>query len=146
MAVAAASKSARDSPNVCRILIRRRLQSLTQNSPAQRTREARRLCWQRSLEGGRPGSLTQRPGRAGKCCGGRTMAGQERALIVGAGAGLSAAIARRCAGEGMAVVLAARDVAKLAALARETGAETVACDATSAEAVERLFAALDQGG
>jgi NAD(P)-dependent dehydrogenase (short-subunit alcohol dehydrogenase family) len=74
------------------------------------------------------------------------MAEQERALIVGAGAGLSAALARRCARDGMAVVLAARDVAKLAALAAETGAQTVACDATSAEDVERLFGAVDAGG
>ena len=41
------------------------------------------------------------------------MAAGERALIVGAGAGLSAALARKCAGEGMAVVLAARNTEKL---------------------------------
>ena len=74
------------------------------------------------------------------------MAAGERALIVGAGAGLSAALARRCAREGMEVVLAARDIGKLAALARETGAATVACDATRAEQVEQLFAAVDAGG
>ncbi|HEX2645799.1 MAG TPA: SDR family NAD(P)-dependent oxidoreductase [Candidatus Dormibacteraeota bacterium] len=74
------------------------------------------------------------------------MAARERALIVGAGAGLSAAIARRCAGEGMDVVLAARDVQKLTALARETGATTVACDATNTDAVERLFTGLDASG
>src|SRR5881628_3673053 len=74
------------------------------------------------------------------------MAARERALIVGAGSGLSAAVARRCAGEGMDVVLAARDIQKLAALASETGATTVACDATSPDEVERLFAAVDAGG
>jgi NAD(P)-dependent dehydrogenase (short-subunit alcohol dehydrogenase family) len=74
------------------------------------------------------------------------MAEQERALIVGAGAGLSAALARRCAKEGMAVVLAARDTSKLGALARETGATAIACDATSPADVERLFAAIDAGG
>ena len=74
------------------------------------------------------------------------MAGTERAVIVGAGAGLSAALARRCAGEGMAVVLAARNVDKLAPLARETGATTIACDATSAADVARLFAAVDAAG
>jgi NAD(P)-dependent dehydrogenase (short-subunit alcohol dehydrogenase family) len=74
------------------------------------------------------------------------MAAGERALIVGAGAGLSAALARRCAAEGMAVVLAARDTQKLAALAQETGAVTVACDASRAGDVERLFAAVDAGG
>jgi short-subunit dehydrogenase len=74
------------------------------------------------------------------------MATGERALIVGAGAGLSAALARRCARDGMAVVLAARDTQKLADLARETGATTIACDATRADAVERLFAAVDAAG
>src|SRR6266851_8591806 len=74
------------------------------------------------------------------------MAGRERALIVGAGAGLSAAIARRCAGEGMEIVLAARNTQKLADLAREVGATVVACDATSADQVDRLFAAIDSGG
>src|SRR5437879_2241189 len=74
------------------------------------------------------------------------MASGERALIVGAGAGLSAAVARKCAGEGMAVVLAARDTQKLGALAQETGATTIACDASRAEEVERLFAAIDAGG
>jgi NAD(P)-dependent dehydrogenase (short-subunit alcohol dehydrogenase family) len=74
------------------------------------------------------------------------MATHERALIVGAGAGLSAALARRCAGDGMDVVLAARDTQKLGALARETGAALVACDASRADDVERLFATVDAGG
>jgi NAD(P)-dependent dehydrogenase (short-subunit alcohol dehydrogenase family) len=76
----------------------------------------------------------------------RAMAETERALIVGAGSGLSAALARRCASEGMAVVLAARNPDKLAALMRETGATAIACDATDPAAVERLFAAVDAGG
>jgi NAD(P)-dependent dehydrogenase (short-subunit alcohol dehydrogenase family) len=75
-----------------------------------------------------------------------TMAAGERALIVGAGSGLSAALARCCAADGMAVVLAARDTRKLAALVAETGATAVACDATSPEDIERLFAAVDAGG
>ena len=74
------------------------------------------------------------------------MAAGERALIVGAGTGLSAALARRCAGDGMAVVLAARNTQKLAALVQDTGATAVACDATKPEDVERLFAAVDAGG
>jgi len=74
------------------------------------------------------------------------MAAGERALIVGAGAGLSAALARSCAGDGMDVVLAARDTQKLAGLVAETGATAVACDATRAEDVERLFAAVDARG
>jgi NAD(P)-dependent dehydrogenase (short-subunit alcohol dehydrogenase family) len=86
--------------------------------------------------------MTRRIGITGNA----TMAAGERALIVGAGAGLSAALARCCAREGMDVVLAARDTQKLTALAQETGAATVACDATRAEDVERLFAAVDAGG
>jgi NAD(P)-dependent dehydrogenase (short-subunit alcohol dehydrogenase family) len=74
------------------------------------------------------------------------MAARERALIVGAGAGLSAALARRCAGEGMDVVLAARDTQKLGALARETGAVLIACDASRVDEVDKLFAAVDAGG
>ena len=74
------------------------------------------------------------------------MPGSERALIVGAGSGLSASLARRAAREGMDVVLAARDTQKLAALTGETGATAIACDATRAADVERLFAAVDAGG
>jgi NAD(P)-dependent dehydrogenase (short-subunit alcohol dehydrogenase family) len=74
------------------------------------------------------------------------MAAGERALIVGAGAGLSAALSRRCARDGMEVVLAARDAQKLAGLVAETGATAIACDATQADDVERLFAAVDARG
>ncbi|HYM71968.1 MAG TPA: SDR family NAD(P)-dependent oxidoreductase [Stellaceae bacterium] len=70
----------------------------------------------------------------------------ERVVIVGAGAGLSASLARKCAAEGMQVFLAARDTQKLEALVRETGATAIACDATSVADVERLFAAVDAGG
>ena len=48
----------------------------------------------------------------------------ETALIVGAGSGLSAALARLCATRGMSVALAARGTNKLGDLAAETGAET----------------------
>ena len=77
---------------------------------------------------------------------GLAMAAIERVVIVGAGAGLSASLARKCAAQGMQVILAARDTAKLAGLVRETGATAIACDATSAADVERLFAAVDAGG
>ena len=66
----------------------------------------------------------------------------ELAMIVGAGPGLSASLARRCAGEGMKVVLAARDAAKLSALAEETGASVYACDASRREDVDALFDAV----
>jgi NAD(P)-dependent dehydrogenase (short-subunit alcohol dehydrogenase family) len=70
----------------------------------------------------------------------------ENAVIVGAGSGLSASLARRCAGEGMTVFLAARDTQKLAGLVKETGATALACDATQAEDVAKLFAAIDAAG
>jgi len=70
------------------------------------------------------------------------MAG-EIALIVGAGKGLSASLARACAKRGMRVALAARNTAKLAELATETGAKTYACDASDPAAVRALYAAVD---
>src|SRR5882762_6884292 len=71
---------------------------------------------------------------------------KQLALIVGAGSGLSASIARVFAGAGMKVALAARGIDDLVALAAEVGAETFACDATKPDAVKRLFADLDRGG
>jgi len=64
----------------------------------------------------------------------------EAALIVGAGSGLSASLARLFAKEGMRVALAARNTAKLAALAKETGASAIECDASAPAQVEALFA------
>lgn len=61
------------------------------------------------------------------------------ALIVGAGAGISASVARRLAAAGLKVGLAARNVDKLARLAAETGSTTFAADATNPEEVARLF-------
>lgn len=63
-----------------------------------------------------------------------------QALIVGAGEGFSASFARLLAREGYAVALAARNTAKLAALAAETGATTHACDAADPRQVAALFA------
>ena len=68
------------------------------------------------------------------------MSNSEVAVIVGAGQGLSAALARMLAGKGTQVVLAARNVSKLSALVADTGARAVACDATKPEQVEALFA------
>ena len=65
------------------------------------------------------------------------------ALIVGAGPGISGSVARRLAQAGLKVALAARDPAKLEALAAETGAATFAADASDPQAVERLFAEAD---
>jgi len=66
----------------------------------------------------------------------------ETALIVGAGSGLSAALARCFAQEGIRVALAARRVDKLGALAAETRARVLRCDASRHEEVEALFAEL----
>ncbi|MGF6968739.1 NAD(P)-dependent dehydrogenase (short-subunit alcohol dehydrogenase family) [Paraburkholderia sp. WC7.3g] len=63
----------------------------------------------------------------------------ETALIVGAGQGLSASLARLFAGEGMQVALAARDTSKLADLVDETGALAVSCDAGRPDEVTALF-------
>ena len=68
----------------------------------------------------------------------------KTALIVGAGEGLSASLARLLAREGIKVALAARKVEKLGALCTETGARAFACDATNAEDVERLFGLVER--
>jgi NAD(P)-dependent dehydrogenase (short-subunit alcohol dehydrogenase family) len=68
------------------------------------------------------------------------------ALIVGAGSGLSASIARAFTRAGMKIALAARGIDDLGALAAEVGAKTYACDATKPDAVKRLFADLDRDG
>jgi NAD(P)-dependent dehydrogenase (short-subunit alcohol dehydrogenase family) len=65
------------------------------------------------------------------------------ALIIGAGSGLSAALARQCRAAGMTVALAARDGARARAVAGETGATLHLCDASSIEDVASLFTTLD---
>jgi NAD(P)-dependent dehydrogenase (short-subunit alcohol dehydrogenase family) len=66
----------------------------------------------------------------------------DTALIVGAGPGLSASLARAFAQAGLKVALAARATGKLDAVARESGASTFACDATKREEIARLFQAV----
>jgi len=66
----------------------------------------------------------------------------KRALIVGAGSGLSAALARAFARENMRVALAARSPAKLAPLAQEIGGRAYACNAVEPAEVDRLFASV----
>jgi len=67
----------------------------------------------------------------------------DNALIVGAGSGLSASLARLFSREGLRVALAARNADKLGALCAETGAKAFACDATNAAQVSRLFSAVE---
>ena len=68
----------------------------------------------------------------------------KTALIVGAGEGLSAALARLFTREGIRVALAARQTDKLDALCKETGATAYPCDATSLHDVTRLFASVER--
>ena len=65
------------------------------------------------------------------------------ALIVGAGSGLSAAVARAFTAEGLQCVLAARRTDKLKPLCDEIGAISIACDSSQPEQVNALFAQLD---
>jgi NAD(P)-dependent dehydrogenase (short-subunit alcohol dehydrogenase family) len=71
------------------------------------------------------------------------MPNYQRALIVGAGRGLSASLARLFTGQGMQVALAARDAEKLGSLCAETGAKAYACDAVDPAQVARMFAAVE---
>ncbi len=68
----------------------------------------------------------------------------QRALIVGAGDGLSASIARTFAAAGMTIGLAARNTDKLAPLVSETGAAAHPCDVTQPDQVDALFLGMDQ--
>src|ERR1700733_14732096 len=68
----------------------------------------------------------------------------KTALIVGAGEGLSASLARLLARQGIKVALAARQTEKLGALCTETGARAFACNATDADEVERLFGLVER--
>lgn len=68
---------------------------------------------------------------------------KDTALIVGAGSGLSAAIARTFTREGLQCVLAARRTDKLKPLCDETGAGAFACDSSQPDQVNALFAHLD---
>ena len=66
------------------------------------------------------------------------------ALIVGAGSGISASLARAFAALDVKVGLVARDAEKLKALAAETGAAVFAADASDPAAVVALFNEVDR--
>ena len=72
------------------------------------------------------------------------MAGKEIGLVVGAGEGLSASVARIMAREGMDVALAARSPDKLSALAKQTNAKVYGCDASDPKQVASLFESVDR--
>jgi len=61
------------------------------------------------------------------------------ALIVGAGNGLSASLARLLTKEGFTVALAAREIDKLSSLSQEIGSLSFAADASKPDDVNRLF-------
>ncbi|MHA1545575.1 MAG: SDR family NAD(P)-dependent oxidoreductase [Alphaproteobacteria bacterium] len=63
----------------------------------------------------------------------------KSALIVGAGSGLSAALARKFAEQGWQVALAARRPEKLTDLCKEIGARAYGCDVVNAGEVAALF-------
>jgi NAD(P)-dependent dehydrogenase (short-subunit alcohol dehydrogenase family) len=65
------------------------------------------------------------------------------ALIIGAGVGISASLARAFSREGLKVGLVARDASKLEKLAGETGASAFSADASQPAAVAQLFADVD---
>lgn len=67
----------------------------------------------------------------------------DRAVVVGAGEGISGAVARQLAARGAKVLLANRSPEKVEDLADEIDAITVACDATDRAAVDRLFETVD---
>src|SRR5262249_40231989 len=66
------------------------------------------------------------------------------ALIVGAGPGISASVARGLVSAGLKVGLAARNVEKLMPLASKTRAQTFSVDASDPAAVARLFEDADK--
>ena len=61
------------------------------------------------------------------------------AVVVGAGAGLGAGLARRFAAGGMAVAIASRSAEQVRDLARHVDGNGYACDATDEASVEQLF-------
>ena len=61
------------------------------------------------------------------------------ALVVGAGPGLGAALARRFTAGGYGVAVARRRAEEVAALAEEVGGKAYACDATDQASVAALF-------
>ena len=69
---------------------------------------------------------------------------KESVLIIGAGSGLSASLARLCFKKNMSVVLGARNIDKLMELQEETQATSYQCDSSNIESVSNLFLKLDK--
>ena len=67
----------------------------------------------------------------------------KTALIVGAGSGLSASVARALAAEGMRLALAARRPERVEELAESLGGNAFECDAADTASVATLFTAVE---
>jgi NAD(P)-dependent dehydrogenase (short-subunit alcohol dehydrogenase family) len=70
------------------------------------------------------------------------MANKKIGLIVGAGTGLSASLARKFSGAGMQIALASRDTKKLSNLVDELGAVVYSCDTSDPKSVRDLFSSV----
>jgi short-subunit dehydrogenase len=68
---------------------------------------------------------------------------QKAVLIVGAGSGLSASLARVFNSKGMKILLAARNIDKLDSLKKEIDALVFKCDSTENKSVQNLFLQTD---
>ena len=68
----------------------------------------------------------------------------ETCIIVGAGNGLSASLAKLFRTNGIAVVLAARNVEKLMGFSEEIGCDLVQCDSSDTDQVKKLFSQTDE--
>jgi NADP-dependent 3-hydroxy acid dehydrogenase YdfG len=71
------------------------------------------------------------------------MAKKKIGLIVGAGLGLSASLARKFSGEGMKIALAARNIKKLSNLVDELDAAVYRCDTSDPKSVQDLFSSIE---
>ncbi|MEC7146914.1 MAG: SDR family NAD(P)-dependent oxidoreductase, partial [Pseudomonadota bacterium] len=69
---------------------------------------------------------------------------RENALIIGAGLGLSASLARLLTKNNFNVAIAARNIEKLENLKIETNSRVFQCDASNIEDVENLFIQSDK--
>jgi NAD(P)-dependent dehydrogenase (short-subunit alcohol dehydrogenase family) len=74
------------------------------------------------------------------------MTAYRSALIVGAGDGLSASLARAFHREGMTVSLAARNIDKLSDLSAALDAPAFRCDVSQIDNVQQLFSSVDATG
>ena len=68
---------------------------------------------------------------------------QKAVLIVGAGSGLSASLARAFNSKGMKIVLGARNIDKLDSIKKEIDALVFKCDSTENKSVQNLFLQTD---